>query len=523
MRFASLARTFIACAIVLYAIVGSLIVFAEITPEEAGGEAADSSATGSGLTQQQEREMQAAVEGGVLPAWVNDDPKYMQMFVDRLNKRYGSHLTIEKVHQFPDNTQVKSRVNRDGTQVKYLELGDRPPGMHWKEAKAKGYLITLEQNKRANIRGTADGGIEVEYPDDGNTWFGGDNIEIDGSIPGGMKAVFASQARTGNGLLTVTNGEDLEVYYDRVKVGKADVVEYSCVRFFDVVNADFTASPSEVRMSTSSLAPVKITDCANRQLFFTSYGEGSFITIAGDGITIANGGLNCTERGKVDTMEANESAVINLGASCFECLLIQPIGSYYYYDDRAREKDFAVRIPKDGKKGYRFCLRKLPLQAFKTYDGLGDLVDKRVELKGKAQYKKYPLKYGKAADILMETAYEGKADVRADITLFPEFIFVDTVALAGINASEANVSSVTIPNNYYTFTEELIGGTTRRVAALDYDLLSIHLTQALPSWYVTDTGMPGINITTAVAVQDNGRHRVTILGPVNAVIKGILG
>src|SRR3989344_5523432 len=498
MRFASLARTFIACAIVLYAIVGSLIVFAEITPEEARGEAADSSATGSGLTQQQEREMQAAVEGGVLPAWVNDDPKYMQMFVDRLNKRYGSHLTIEKVHQFPDNTQVKSRVNRDGTQVKYLELGDRPPGMKWKEAKAKGYLITLERNKRANIRGTADGGIEVEYPDDGNTWFGGDNIEIDGSIPGGMKAVFASQARTGNGLLTVTNGEDLEVYYDRVKVGKADVVEYSCVRFFDVVNADFTASPSEVRMSTSSLAPVKITDCANRQLFFTSYGEGSFITIAGDGITIANGGLNCTERGKVDTMEANESAVINLGASCFECLLIQPIGSYYYYDDGAREKDFAVRIPKDGKKGYRVCLRKLPLQAFKTYDGLGDLVDKRGELKGKAH-------------------------VRPDITLFPEFIFVDTVALTGINASEANVSSVTIPNNYYTFTEELIGGTTRRVAALDYGLLSIHLTQALPSWYVTDTGMPGINITTAVAVQDNGRHRVTILGPVNAVIKGILG
>ncbi|HII66249.1 TPA: hypothetical protein HA295_05770, partial [Candidatus Woesearchaeota archaeon] len=47
-------------------------------------------------------------------------------------------------------------------------------------------------------------------------------------------------------------------------------------------------------------------------------------------------------------------------------------------------------------------------------------------------------------------------------------IFVDTVALTGINASEANVSSVTIPNNYYTFTEELIGGTTRRVAALDY-------------------------------------------------------
>lgn len=467
--------------------------------------------------------MQAAVEGGVVPAWVNDDEKYMQMFVDRLNQRYNIRLTITGVHKFPDNTQVKSRITKDGTFVRYLALGDRPPGMDWREAKQKGYLIPLERNKRANIRGTADGGIEVEYPDDGNTWFGGDGVEIEGPIPGGMKAVFASQARSGNKLLTVTNGEDLEVYYDRIRVGRADTVEYSCVRFFDVQNAEFTASPSEVRMSTSSLAPVKITDCSNRILYFTSYGEGSFITIAGDDITIGNGGLNCTDRGKVDTMEANESAVISLGQSCFECLLIQPIGSYYYYDDKTREKDFAVRIPKDGKKGYKFCLRKLPLQSFRTYDGLGDLVGKRVELNGKAQYKKYPLKYGRTADILTRVAYEGKDDVKADITLFPEFIFVDTVSLTGINASQTNISSITIPNNYYTFSEEMIKGVKTRVAALDYNLLSIHLTQALPSFYTADTGLPGINITTAVAVQDNGRHRVTLLGPVNAVIKGIVG
>ena len=307
---------------------------------------------------------------------------------------------------------------------------------------------------------------------------------------------------------------------DVFRVSNAEKVTYGCVTFLNVQNVDFEASPHGVKVVPQSRAPLKIIDCVNRQVEFVAE-EGGYLSITGDDYTVVKGTLTCTDGVKVDTLQAEESAEIHVGPSCFECMGIVPVGTYSYHEP-VIERDFTVRVPKEGKL-YRLCLRKFRVQSFIGYDGLADFVDKRMDFRGIMQYKRHLLRGGKATDILMETAYEGKADVRADITLFPEFIFVDTVALTGINASEANVSSVTIPNNYYTFTEELIGGTTRRVAALDYDLLSIHLTQALPSWYVTDTGMPGINITTAVAVQDNGRHRVTILGPVNAVIKGILG
>ncbi|HII64414.1 TPA: hypothetical protein HA280_02725, partial [Candidatus Woesearchaeota archaeon] len=130
---------------------------------------------------------------------------------------------------------------------------------------------------------------------------------------------------------------------------------------------------------------------------------------------------------------------------------------------------------------------------------------------------------GKAADILMETAYEGKADVRADITLFPEFIFVDTVALAGINASEAPASARTVPSNVYELTEEIIKGQHKRVLAVGYRLLPESLAQSLPSRYDSDGGLPWLNITSNVIMQDNGRHRVTILEPGNKKIDGIVG
>jgi len=307
---------------------------------------------------------------------------------------------------------------------------------------------------------------------------------------------------------------------DVFRVSNAEKVTYGCVTFLNVQNVDFEASPHGVKVVPQSRAPLKIIDCVNRQVEFVAE-EGGYLSIIGDDYTVVKGTLTCTDGVKVDTLQAEESTEIHVGPSCFECMGIVPVGTYSYHEP-VIERDFTVRIPKEGKV-YRLCLRKFRVQSFIGYDGLADFVDKRMDFRGIMQYKRHLLRGGKATDILMETAYEGKADVRADITLFPEFIFVDTVALAGINASEAPASARTVPSNVYELTEEIIKGQHKRVLAVGYRLLPESLAQSLPSRYDSDGGLPWLNITSNVIMQDNGRHRVTILEPGNKKIDGIVG
>ena len=59
--------------------------------------------------------------------------------------------------------------------------------------------------------------------------------------------------------------------------------------------------------------------------------------------------------------------------------------------------------------------------------------------------------------------------------------------------------------------------------AVVYRLLPESLAQSLPSRYDSDGGLPWLNITSNVIMQDNGRHRVTILEPGNKKIDGIVG
>ncbi|KHO53640.1 MAG: hypothetical protein QT04_C0003G0020, partial [archaeon GW2011_AR11] len=269
---------------------------------------------------------------------------------------------------------------------------------------------------------------------------------------------------------------------DVFRVSNAEKVTYGCVTFLNVQNVDFEASPHGVKVVPQSRAPLKIIDCVNRQVEFVAE-EGGYLSITGDDYTVVKGTLTCTDGVKVDTLQAEESAEIHVGPSCFECMGIVPVGTYSYHEP-VIERDFTVRVPKEGKL-YRLCLRKFRVQSFIGYDGL--------------------------------------ADVRADITLFPEFIFVDTVALAGINASEAPASARTVPSNVYELTEEIIKGQHKRVLAVGYRLLPESLAQSLPSRYDSDGGLPWLNITSNVIMQDNGRHRVTILEPGNKKIDGIVG
>ena len=182
-----------------------------------------------------------------------------------------------------------------------------------------------------------------------------------------------------------TNMEKLTSKVDIFSVEKADSFLSDCVRVDDIKDSEFKVS-NQVEITTKSDVNLKITDCSYNEVEFKGKGK---VTIdkSSDNpkYTLENGTLTKKEKDYNETVESNNSVIIETDKIFgFKCLTISPVGSYFYNDKDLR-KDFVINIPKESST-YKLCLRKNSAQQFKDYNGLVDFVDKKIELNGIVNY-----------------------------------------------------------------------------------------------------------------------------------------
>ena len=318
-----------------------------------------------------------------------------------------------------------------------------------------------------------------------------------------------------------TNVDSFSGYANQFSIESADSVNVGCIRFDDVRNSTIIAASNGAKLQNTN-GTVTITDCSYAKSEFESLGNGS-VTLDKDGISptysLYHGRLTCI--GDLnETLEAQSTASVNYGSSCFECISITPIGSYYY-NDPIIEKDFVITVPKEGKE-YRLCLKKSPMQEFSLYDGIVDFTQKSMKLNGVVQYKRYPLKNGKISGLLTKPVYFGKSNISMSLRYLPDFTFIDALRINGILGLNSLESSETTPSNFISFSETSINGKKTRVAKINYLLSKESMNQGIISTYDSDDDLPPITYANGAYTQDNGKTRVEILEPEHERIQELL-
>ncbi|MBI2657350.1 hypothetical protein HYX08_01500 [Candidatus Woesearchaeota archaeon] len=307
-----------------------------------------------------------------------------------------------------------------------------------------------------------------------------------------------------------TNIQKLNSKIDIFSVEKADSFLSDCLRVDDIEDSEFKVG-DKVEVTTKSDVGLKITDCSYNEAEFR--GKGKVAVDKGDNptYTIENGTLTKKEDGYNETVEANNSAVIETDKTFgFRCITINPVGSYFY-NDRDLRKDFVINVPKESQV-YRLCLRKSRSQQFKEYNGLVDFANKKIELNGIVNYLRYHLKNNQVASLLSDFAYKGLKNVRNLLVYDKDLLFLDNVEISNTLENKEQIA-VTKPNNYYNIREmELDDGKVHRVVELN-NVDKSQLTQEISYNYESDSLSSKISISGNALVQGNARNSITILPP----------
>jgi len=316
-----------------------------------------------------------------------------------------------------------------------------------------------------------------------------------------------------------TNIDNFDGYEDVFSVEKADTFISDCIRVDNIKDSEFRVS-NQVEITTKSNVNLKITDCTFNEYQFSGKGK-VVVDKSSDNpqYVIENGTLTKIEDGYNESIESNNSAVVETdNVFGFKCLTITPAGSYFY-SDRDLRKDFVVNIPKESKV-YRLCLRKSKAQLFKDYNGLVDLFEKKIELNGIVNYLRYPLKNNQTASLLSSFVYSGLRDINALFSYDNNLIFLNSIFLTNKNKINGNLSIV-YPSNYYSIKEMEIGNEIHSVIQLNLNLKKEDTAQNINYEYGTDYFKPIARINGNVLIQDNGKNRLTILPPEHEKINDV--
>lgn len=271
-----------------------------------------------------------------------------------------------------------------------------------------------------------------------------------------------------------------------------------------------------------------ISDCGFQQSSFEAYSNNSRITIEKNDkptYNVTEGQLMCLSMTSTDRIEAQSSASIEYGKSCFQCLTINPEG-VYWHNNKDLRKDFGVRIPNDAMQ-FNLCLKKDAEQKFGDYDGLIDFTKNEIFLSKIVEFLKYPFRNGQLSSLLMAKLFEDKADYKAYMKMTHDFAFVDSLSIEE-NANNSNSAAinnektVTNPNNYLELKEKTIGTVVHRLVKINPTISKEKLEDSRVAVYKTDYFRAEITIKNNVAIQENIINRITILPPEDAKIEEIV-
>ncbi|MBI4143532.1 hypothetical protein HY487_01465 [Candidatus Woesearchaeota archaeon] len=397
----------------------------------------------------------------------------------------------------------------DGQQLQILEDGSAQVKKAAKiqvKDKATGEETVADnvENGKVNSDGSFELGSVKNLKKGPTTIINGKGVKFKNGV---LTAEHADSFIKDNSVTTNVNNLDSEA--DFFSVDSADSFLSDCLRVDDIEDSEFKVG-DKVEVTTKSDVGLKITDCSYNEAEFR--GKGKVAVDKGDNptYTIENGTLTKKENEYNETVEANNSAVIETDKTFgFRCITINPVGSYFYSDKDLR-KDFVINVPKESKV-YRLCLRKSQSQQFKEYNGLVDFANKKIELNGIVNYLRYHLKNNQVASLLSDFAYKGLKNVRNLMSYDKDLLFLSNVAISDTLENKEQIS-ITRPNNYYNIKEMEIDGKVHRVIGLN-NVDKSQLTQDLSYNYESDSLSSKISISGNVMVQGNAGHAITILPP----------
>src|SRR3989338_8327679 len=473
---------------------------------------------------QQSFDPTAPIPGGCLTEGTPSDSAYNHPFAYSDNSGLFSNPLFDTskvpekyIHLIPpdkvDVTKVKDHSKLKSEQLTY----GSPPNIDKLTAKQGNELNVAERNKALQNLGmtteevqtnTNNQPIKIESTPNGfyipNSIYQFSLGEV--SVSGG------SGIRYENNVLTIEQANTIKIkdgLLSNVSNFSGNSIEFSehdvknvvneCVVLGNIRDSSFIVTDDSIQINSKENVSFSIIDCSFAKSVFTSRSNASSLTIQKNESTYAfhNGTLTCIDSYGNDSLESNSNAVVNYGNNCFDCMKITPVGSYHYIDP-VIEKDFSITVPKEGKQ-YTLCLKKNAGQSFATYDGLVDFVEKHIELKSIATYKRYALKNNKIADVLTTPVYEGKANIAGTLIYEQDFIFLKSVHVDGISALDAPLYSKSSISSYYAITEETVDGEKKRLLGLQWKNPSP--TQAHFGEYQSDTTLPKIKLSTNKLIQ----------------------
>lgn len=379
--------------------------------------------------------------------------------------------------------------------------------------------VSTDMQEVEDFRETEDGytiGRVERLTQNGITIIGAEGVEFKNGELTAEKA--DSFIRDGS---VTTNIEKLNSKVDIFSVKKADSFLSDCIRVDDVKDSEFKIT-DKVEIITKSEVNLKITDCSYNEVEFKGKGK---VTIdkSSDNpkYTLENGTLTKKENNYNETVESNNSVIIETDKTFgFKCLTIIPVGSYFYSDKDLR-KDFIINVPKESST-YKLCLRKNRLQQFKDYNGIVDFVDKKIELNGIINYLRYPLKNNQISSLLSSFVYKGLKDINALFFYDNNLIFLNNIFLKNKNNIKSSALSITYPSNYYTIKEMEVDNEIHSIIELNLDIKKQQLTQNINYEYKTEYFEPKLSINRNVLTQDTGKNKLIILPPEHENINKIL-
>lgn len=261
-----------------------------------------------------------------------------------------------------------------------------------------------------------------------------------------------------------TNGINLKAAENQISVSKADNLFSGRIIFNDITDASFSIFDDAVLAKPGLNTNLSITDEAGNQAVFEAISNDSSLIITKSAppvYIIDKGILTCAYDGKKDALISNSTSTVRMGMACFECMKINPIGTYWYVENYI--KDFGVHIPIESEE-YTLCLKKPGYVNLTNYDGLVDFVGRSIMLDGTLQYQRYLFDNNQLVSLLSGNVYISKSLNHAFMSLDNNFEMVDRIEIT----PERNRTAAITKNSYFQINEHAQARRTLNISKQRY-------------------------------------------------------
>lgn len=257
------------------------------------------------------------------------------------------------------------------------------------------------------------------------------------------------------GTVRTTNGIKLDSILNKFSVEKADRVESDCVIIPDVIKSNFTNYANALEIQTEKGINLTIDDCSNNPYEVTFESKGGKVIVNKEDpakYIVDRGILTCSfGKKQADILTANQSASLTMNKDCFECMTIEPIGTYWHRTDYL-PKDFGIRIPQEGIS-YTLCLKREADAPLRDHDGLIDFTQNKIDISNMAQYLRMPFGFNPDSSYYLfepyvpVPIYQGKSfTTNTTLMLDGNFLNIDSIHI-GVSSPDELIAITKFGHN----------------------------------------------------------------------------